>query len=199
MKPNTTDTPKLAPPGSGLPLIQRLALKLVIGPFVSKRVPPTKSRENYELLTRKIIEKVSKIPLELRSKKVLVSPIQGLEDSSRYWSLNGTLEHLLIVSKQMEPLILALASGVVPPGEANIAKVKPKDAPEDQFELFQAYAPGLMARLDQALLKPGMSLKSSAVFFHPWFGNLNAQQWYWLLASHQGIHYQQIKKIISGL
>ena len=193
------EEPKLQAPGAGLPLSQKLFLKLWVGPIISKFSAKKKNRENYERLAQKIIEKVSKIPLEKRSIRVLVNPMPGLEDSSRFWSLNGVLEHLLIVSKSMEYVIVSLATGTIPEGKADVAKVKPKNMETDALPEFKAYAPELMKRIDEKLESGKMNFESSLTFHHPWFGEITARQWYWLLKAHQGIHYRQAKEIISQL
>ena len=195
----TEREPILAPPGAGLPLTQRFFIRVWVGPVVSKITSPTQSRKTYESLTNKLIEIVSKIPLESRKIKVLVDPILGLEDSSRYWSINGVLEHILIVSKSIESIIFSLSSGKVPDGMADVAKAKPKQIDTAIISDFCNYAPDLMKRIDDKLCLPGLNFRSPEKFRHPWFGLLSARQWYWLLSSHQGIHYQQAKAIIRKL
>jgi len=200
MKQNTEPTePKLQPPGAGLPLIQRLMLRFFVGPVVSKRVPPAVSRARYESLNRKLIDRIAEIPAEKRAIRVLVDPMAGLEDSSRYWSLNGILEHLLIVSSSIEGVILSLSAGQIPDGKADTATVKPKNPTQDALPEFLERAPAFMKRLDERLAQPGMNLDSPLRFEHPWFGPMKARQWYWLLERHQVIHYQQAKRIIQGL
>jgi hypothetical protein len=195
MKPK----PKLAPPGAGLPLVQRIALRLILGPIISKIVPLEKTRLEYEKLVQLIIKRVEEIPLEKRSTRILVKPIPGLEDSSRYWSINGVLEHLLIVDRSMERVILALAAGEQPAGKADVAAVKPQHFETDYLTEFKAYAPDLIARLDDATAKPGMNLHSPLTFQHPWFGAFSARQWRWILAGHQAVHSTQIKEIMKQL
>ncbi len=85
--------PKLQAPGAGLPFIQRIALRYFIGPLQSKKTPWHVSKISYEKLTSKILNTAESIPAEKRKIKVLVYPIIGLEDSSRYWSVDMLLEH----------------------------------------------------------------------------------------------------------
>jgi hypothetical protein len=107
----------------------------------------------------------------------------------------------------MERIILSLASGKVPEGVVDTAKVKPGQAlggrPSERVGGFYAefvdYAPGLAARLDEKLGQPGMNPESGLGFYHPWFGDFTARQWYWLLATHLGIHYRQAKDIARKL
>ena len=192
--------PKLQAPGAGLPLIQRLALKLFVGPFQSKMVSWEESRAKYERLTSRILTKSETISAVDRKIKVLVKPIIGLEDSSRYWSVDMLLEHLLIVGTQMEVVILMLASGSSPDRKVDIAKVKPTNASsasstQDILAQYKRFAPGLMERLDA-----GMKNKNSlTTLHHPWFGPINARQWYWLASSHQAIHWEQLKQIAKQI
>jgi len=191
--------PKLQPPGAGLPFPQRILLRYFVGPVVSKRVPLPECRKKYELITKKIIDQISKVPLEQRKVRILVDPIRGLEDSSRFWSLNEVLEHLLIVSKGIEAIILTLASGKTLDHVVDIAQVKPSKAEQDSLNEFMEYAPDLMKRIDEKVSHPKMDIGTQLSHRHPWFGNITARQWYWLLSGHQGIHYAQVKGIIQGL
>ena len=191
--------PQLAAPGAGLPLRQRVALKLWFGPWVSRRTPTAVTRARFESFIAKLLQQAESLTAEQRRVRVLVSPIQGLEDSSRFWSYDGVLEHLVIVSTAIESLILALSVGEVPEPEVRVANFKPKSLISDPLSEFRQTLPGLMARLDTALSQPGRSLDSSATKEHPWFGPFNARQWYWLLASHCWIHWQQAKQIRSAL
>jgi hypothetical protein len=200
MKSNQVSPVKLQPPGAGIPLPQLIFLKVWLGPFVAKRAPQAKSRKTYEMVTGKLVDLVSGIPEQQRQKKVLIEPMAGIEDSSRFWSANDVLEHLLIVSRRMEKVILTLASGKIPDGVADTAAVKPGNADHDLLQEFKDYAPGLMDRIDRELARPGMNLfNPTEKFRHPWFGGFTARQWYWLLGAHQGLHYKQAKKIRAGL
>ena len=192
-------TPKLAPPGAGVPLIQQLFMRFWLRPFVSKRAKRSDVRASYEAVCAKLISLVESVPQEKRSTRILVPPQPGLEDSSRYWSLNGVLEHVMIVQRAIEGGVLSLAAGKVPGTSADVASVKPKEISGDQLASFKEYAPGYFARIDEKLSQPGMNADSKLTFKHPWFGGLNAHQWYWLAASHLGIHYRQAKQIAKEL
>lgn len=191
--------PKLAPAGAGLPFIESLALKLWFGPVVSKRTKRPQCRSQYESVVAKIIKLAQELTPEQRQTKVLVPRLTGLEDSSRFWSMNGVLEHLIIVGEKMQTAILTLASGQVPDEKADIAKVKPLQSGEDMLERFMLFAPKLLLNIDAELAKPGMDADRAVFLHHPWFGPINAHQWYWLASAHQVIHYQQAKLIAKAL
>ncbi len=200
MNAKNEDLPKLQAPGAGLPFAQRLAIQFWFGPIVSKRTPLSECRKSFEILTAKTIDRYQSINPISRETKVLVSPIMGLEDSSRYWSANDVLEHVLIVTKMMETVILTLASGRKLNAVADVAKVKPKgDRAPDPLKQFSDYMTPLMQTFEEKLSAPGMNILSPLTFRHPWFGEITARQWYWLTGQHLGIHYTQIKKIATHL
>ncbi|MGE0632549.1 MAG: hypothetical protein AB7O96_09090 [Pseudobdellovibrionaceae bacterium] len=190
---------ELQKPGAGLPLPQRVMLKFWLGPFVSKRATWMDNRKMYEAVTQKIIDRVERVAAEKRDKKILVPPQRGLEDSSRFWSINETLEHLLMVIGGTEYIILQLSSGSPPDLKVDIAKLKPKGSEEDLFSTFKKRAPVVMRDLDENLKQKGMNRDSNSKHHHPWFGSITAKQWYWLLAMHQAIHANQVKKITESL
>lgn len=191
--------PKLQSPGAGLPFLQSLAARFWIGPYVSKQTSPTQVRERYDHVIEKLTRLVAEIPAEKRAIRVLVEPLMGLEDSSRYWSLNAVLDHLLIVSSAMEAGILSLAAGKLPDLKPDTATVKPKKFDQDMLPEFIARSVPLMKRLDDALSQPGMNFDSPLTLRHPWFGPMNARQWHWLLSAHLTVHYKQAKLIVRGL
>lgn len=196
----SSSEPKLQAPGAGLPLIQKLALRFLVGPFQSKKTPWEVSRARYEKLTAKIIAKAESIPAEKRKIKILVDPIIGLEDSSRYWSVDMLIEHLMIVSKNMEGIILQLTSGTVPQIKVDVAKVKPtvassESSTQDLLKEYKTFAPPLLQNLDSKM----KNRDSPLTLLHPWFGECTARQWYWVLAAHQGIHWNQLKEIHKHL
>lgn len=200
MMKKTIDQPRLKAPGAGLPFLQRQLIQFWIGPVVSKRTPLTESRRAFESLSSKIVDRCRGIPVELWDTKVLVDPIIGLEDSSRHWSANEVLEHLMIVNRAIETVILTLASGRKMNATVDIAKLKPRgEKPTDPLREFEDYSRFLFERLDLELAQPGMNIHSTVSLQHPWFGPFLAKQWYWLLGSHAGIHYNQMKAIAREL
>src|SRR6188768_2132871 len=113
----TEAEPQLAPPGAGLP---RLEL------FVARRLFASRlkrgNREDFNAHFRKeratIAELVAGCDAESAARRVLIDRPRGLEDSSRYWSVWMTLEHLRIVHHGITRTMEALAAGIVLKGSA---------------------------------------------------------------------------------
>jgi hypothetical protein len=42
-------------------------------------------------------------------------------------------------------------------------------------------------------------LETAALYAHPWFGRLNASEWYAMAGVHMGLHRVQLEKIVAGL
>jgi hypothetical protein len=188
---------KLDKPGAGIPLYQKLYLKWYVSPFIAAKSDWEADTRSFNLLNRKILDAVEKLDDAQLAKRVLVPPQQGLEDSSRYWSAAMTLEHLLIVGKNMKAIIISLSKGVVPDGKADTARVKPAGAatPQEILAQFRDFSATAATDIDRDV----KDRKSTAKFAHPWFGPFMAHQWHWVLAAHTGLHLKQLRAIIAGL
>lgn len=191
-------TPKLAPPGAGIPWPQKVILKLIVAPFVANRTDWSTSEERFKKITNKILHEVSSLTEEQLNLRVLVPPQRGLEDSSRFWSIAMTLEHLVIVGRAIVEGISLFGKGEIPQSPVDIAKVKPfgKISSLDSLDLFKKFTLEEYPKFVSALTE--QQKNSSVKFEHPWFGHLNSKQWFWLLSVHQGIHLEQIRAIKKG-
>jgi hypothetical protein len=129
------------------------------------------------------------------ARRVLIARPAGLEDSSRYWSIWMTLDHLRIVHQRMSRVIGALAKGVVPPGMASTAAVKP--SPLATSSVVEEYENSCEALL--AVVAGVEDLRTGVRYAHPWFGPLDAAGWHALAAGHLGIHRVQIERIHRAL
>jgi hypothetical protein len=191
---DTTEEPKLAPPGAGLPRVELLVARLRFGWRRARG-----DRKSFDLAFQRereiICRLVDKLDAVSAARRVLIERVRGLEDSSRYWSAWMTLDHLRIIHLGIARTIRALAKGVVPPGKASTAAVKP--SPEVTAAVVAEYeksCDGLVATV--ASVK---DLSTSARYAHPWFGPLDAAGWHALAAGHLQIHRQQIERIVEGL
>ncbi len=183
-------------PGAGVPFPQRIAMRFLLKPLYAHRTPYEESRDRFARLHAKVEKLISGLSEEQLSKRVLVPPMTGLEDSSRYWSIAMTLDHVVIVGRHVLGLIGELDQGRVPPVEATTATVKPSVRPvADVLKDYRQYAgvdvPALLPRLK--------NLDSRMVYRHPWFGNMRMQGWYWLQPTHLRLHVAQIAEIRKGL
>ena len=129
------------------------------------------------------------------ARPVLIPRIAGLEDSSRYWSVCMTLEHLVIVDTAIAGVVGALAAGVVPPGTASTAALKPSPSADvGAIDRFEAVASDYLARTGALA-----DLRSTVRYRHPWFGPLTALGWHRLAAAHHRIHRKQVERIVRRL
>jgi len=96
--------PQLAPPGAGLPRIEQLIARVL---FARRRRNGSREafnahfRNEHELI-RKMVEACSR---DSGARRVLIQRVRGLEDSSRYWSVWMTLDHLRIVNSQIARIV----------------------------------------------------------------------------------------------
>lgn len=188
---------RLQKPGAGLPLLQRLLLRFYVKPFVAARADWEKDKADFASVNAKILAACDRLNNVELSRRILVPPQAGLEDSSRYWSAAMTLEHMVIVGSGMRDIIIELSQGRVPPVKPDTAKVKPfgRMTAAESLDSFRAFAAGTMEDIDSRL----GDRDSATSLDHPWFGAFTARQWHWLLPVHGVIHLKQLREIAKKL
>ena len=186
--------PKLALPGAGLPIPERY-----IAPLLLAVRCWTGNRDSFNASFRQERETIRKLVSSsdagAASQRVLIKRPRGLEDSSRYWSVWMTLDHLRFVNHEFTKIIGALTKGVVPPGEASTANVKP--SPTVTAAVVAEYESSCDTLLAAVAAAP--DLKTKVRYAHPWFGPMDAFAWHALAGGHMGIHRVQIERILQGI
>ena len=187
-------TPQLQPPGAGLPAIElflgRLGFRFM-GLMVSRRAASRWFRTEAD----RILALARSLGEAAASRRVLIPKLLGLEDSSRYWSVHMTLEHLCIVQSGITGVMESLAAGRAINRVVSTADVKPSPtADAATIARFEAVARDHLTRTD---LLTGWDSKVSLK--HPWFGELKVPQWHRMASFHLRIHRKQIERIIGLL
>jgi uncharacterized damage-inducible protein DinB len=165
-----------------------------LNPFVASKTPWEVSSRRFKKTTDRIENMIEDLSPEDLERRVLIAPMTGLEDSSRYWSIKMVLEHLVIVGRKTAFVLKELDAGRYPEGSADTAKVKPTgdSSLEETLARFRKFTRvEYPALLDSLRNRDRSHLK----YRHPWFGSMNMRGWYWLLSTHQRIHMKQIEAI----
>lgn len=186
--------PHLAPPGAGLPKVELFFANLIFR-WGLWRSDHSKAVANLAGRRQEILALAQGCSVEAGTCRVLIRRLPGLEDSSRYWSVFMTLDHLRIVNDEIAQTITLLLAGQVPSRPASTADVKPRAevGPEVREEFAAA-----CARLEAAA-GTGQSLATATRHRHPWFGPLDAAAWHFMAGFHLNLHRQQIERILAGL
>lgn len=191
---SSTTEPTLAPPGAGLPqpelAIARLMLRWQLR-FTNR------ARSNARFVRERdgVLVLARSCPPAQAGQRVLIKRLPGLEDSSRFWSVYMTVEHLRIVNQGIGAVIAQLARGVVPERLTRTADVKPgKDIAGSVLEEFARGCDDL-----ERTVSAVADLRSLVKHPHPWFGPLDAGEWYYMAAFHMGLHRVQIERILKEL
>ena len=189
---NAQQNPKLADPGAGLPLVERLVSRTALTVYAAWS---TKEQilQRFHREAEAAIALVEPLREEAARTPVLIPRPLGLEDSSRNWSAAMTLEHLVIVNLGIAGVIRALGSDEPELAEVRIQDVKPSEAVGlEQIERLRSaveiYERTIKQQDEPQLRHP-----------HPWFGPLDARGWHALAAIHSGLHRRQIQTIVRKL
>jgi hypothetical protein len=191
------EKPLLQPPGAGLPLAELLLVRYWVFPRWCARTSWDDAVEMFDKEGERILLLAETLDEESLVRPVLIKRLRGLEDSSRYWSVAMTMEHLTIVGDLMSQIIVSLSQGERPKGRVGTADVKPSG---------QIPAPKVVLQFTQFLERFASNLEENVVnkdcdvtYPHPWFGELTARKWHTLAGIHQGLHRTQVEAIIRGL
>ena len=188
---------RLAPPGAGLPWYQALVGRRVLLPLMCRTHSWERARRSFLREGKCVLALADSLSVDDLATCVLVRGVIGIEDSSRYWSVALTIEHLIIVGDQMLRIAVALYRNEEPPVRVDIAAVKPPGAlqPSDVVNSYGEF----LDRFDAAAGQVAGAAPSNRRLDHPWFGRIDAHQWCCLAAMHQRIHRRQIQAIMRGL
>jgi hypothetical protein len=189
--------PQLAPPGAGLPFIEWAIAKYVFIPLRFRTVTLDEAVKEFAAESATITALVKRLDETQLSTRRLIPRLQGLEDSSRYWSVAMTLQHMCIVNNRVRGVIIGLTHGKTSMQAGSTADVKP---PTDvncatalnEFGQTNRDFLDTVSRVD-------FEKFPRATFAHPWFGALAARQWVQFLPAHQQIHKKQIAEIVKRL
>jgi hypothetical protein len=186
--------PQLAAPGAGLPFPENLIARLLLG--VKRSTGTSQSFTAKFVAERELIRHlISNKSDTALSTRVLIARPKGLEDSSRYWSVWMTLDHLCIVHHAFIGILESLSNEHVPAGEASTAAVKPDERVTGAVVVeYEESCEALLTTIRHI-----RNFKTAAKFSHPWFGPMDAQGWLALSGGHMAIHRTQIERILKGL
>lgn len=142
-----------------------------------------------------ILKIVDDSDYDFASQEVLIPRYQGMEDSSRNWSLFMVLDHLCKVNREIQRTINVLRDGITPRGEIEIAWYKPdRGCGAEVIDEFRNVVWDY-----ESAIRENVPLRGTPRFAHPWFGPLDAHDWHCLAAFHHRIHRKQARKIAAML
>ncbi len=189
--------PKLAKPGAGLPFFEWAIAKYILLPRLFKNTNKENALRFFSAEADKIMAIASNVDLEKLSQRRLIPRLAGLEDSSRYWSVAMTLDHLIIVGDSMRKLILGLSAGGSNFKRVGTADVKP-NINVDAATILSAFKE-MTAHFVKDISATNIDAFPNSTHPHPWFGEQNATHWLTIASAHMRIHRQQVEAILARL
>lgn len=189
-----SQSPTLAAPGAGLPWPELWIARML---FTFSRLSYGRDAANQTFLREQktIAALIKQCGPKLSTQRVLIPRLRGLEDSSRFWSVAMTLDHLRITNTAFADIIRLLSKNVTPPGVASTAAVKPST--NASWEVVGEYEQSCSQVMDAVAENP--NLNTALKFAHPWFGAMNGEDWHQLAGVHMSIHRKQIEAVLKHL
>ncbi len=188
-----SDTPRLAPAGKGLPFPENLLARYWFIPMAFRRLPVERAIDLFLGEGKECLRLAQIVSPENRQEPVLIKRFVGIEDSSRYWSINMVIAHLLQVGTSILTLSKQLSEGQKPDILIRIEDLKPQR--EQSHDLLKQYAEFLSSYREQT---EALQYSDLPTHRHPWFGALSAAKWMKLNGIHNRIHRKQIEAILKA-
>ena len=191
-------TPVLEPPGAGLPWWELLYGRHILFPLACRRHSWAGAGRLFQEEGRQILAVWDTLSPEQLRRRVLVRRLPGIEDSSRYWSVAMTVEHLLIVAALARETIESLRRGNAPAFVIRVPEVKPRgeSAPEEVRAAFVRLLDEVAAA---DATTPAMARGQGPRHPHPWLGPIGGFEWHFMMAMHHGLHRRQVEMIGKGI
>lgn len=193
------DHPKLDPAGAGLPWFENFLLKHFYFPWKVSKHSWTENLEKFQKETNKIVKIVEKVSEEDFQTRILIPRLPGMEDSSRYWSVALTIDHMCITIGGMTMVAVELAKGNPLSVSVDTATVKPQlDHIATKTKMIETLEKTVRESINLLSSYENTASKKYKLN-HPWFGKINSLGWVWVLGQHQALHRKQIQMIVERL
>lgn len=191
------EEPKLAEPGAGLPPLQWALARFILVPLWLTTGNQQNALSRFERESKKILSIAGALNEDQLSRRILVPPLAGLEDSSRYWSIAMAMHHLISTDEAARALIHDLSTGGTSRPPLRIQDHKPPVElnPAATINTFRETIERFVKETSNACLEA----YPKATYHHPWFGAFTARDWLIFTAIHQGVHRRQIEVIARRL
>lgn len=193
---DSSEAEGLAPAGAGLSRGRALFLRYAGFPLLNRFISFDRGLDFFEKEGERIVGLAEPLDEEALFTRVMVPPLFGLEENSRYYSVAMVLEHLLIVGNALQNRIPALSRGERLAQEVRIENYKPyTDITPDIVARYRVF----VEEFREKLLENMGDIDCENRHEHPWFGPLNPKEWMVMGAIHQIVHRRQIEAVLKGL
>jgi hypothetical protein len=184
--------PQLAPPGAGLPWFEALTLRWFGRRMLRSRFDWDSAQAAIGRVSSRLAREAMSMNDATLTSRVLIQRLRGLEDSSRYWSPEMVLEHLVITGELFTHYVVALSNDQPIVDPRGIADIKPSGG------LGRAIITRFMAvheAIPKRLAAEAGPFRAGPSHPHAWFGKLTAIDWLSLTAVHLALHAKQWQAI----
>jgi len=180
-------------PGAGLAWHKEKLIQYLVVPVLPIIFNWDRGLLNLQSQISQIVDLVKDLDEVTLSKQVLVPPMFALEDSSRFWSINMVVEHLVIVNLGTYEIIDMLSQENEVERVLGTEKVKPFKNTNHTKNLI------VFEKAYSRLIRKNSKQTSVTTKEHPWFGSFTNKQWHAFIGIHNKVHKKQIQMILRLL
>ena len=178
-------------PGAGIPWYEEKFIRYLVVPILPLVFNWESSLSFLQKQIQEIVMLIEDLDEESMQKQVLVSRLFALEDSSRFWSINMVVEHLVTVNRGTYEIVDLLNQEKTVERELGTEKVKPYHNTNHTKNLI------VFEKAYSRMIKKNKNRVSNMTKEHPWFGSFNNYAWHAFIGFHNKLHKRQIQKILE--
>jgi len=182
---------RLDKPGAGIPWHHKQFTKYIVVPLLPMVLNWERGLAFFQKQVSEILALVEDLDEQTLAKQVLIPPMIFLEDSSRFYSINMVLEHLVMVNFGTLEIMNFLAEEKEVERVLGTEKVKPVKNINHIKNLV------VFEKAYTRMIKKSPKKRSLTTKEHPWFGHFNNTHWHAFIGMHNKVHKKQIQKILE--
>lgn len=180
--------------GAGLPKAENTLINCTLVPFMKIFL----GWESSLFLLKKELQKIdailSSVPCEHYCIQVKIPRVLGIEEHSRDYSIDMTLQHMTKVTQGVMFIVDALSKEQCIQKEVRIEDVKPSIQTNNELKYFSQTMNQYIHFIEQHNKKVSIMTKK-----HPWFSEFNNKQWACFAFIHTFVHRRQLEVIVERL
>lgn len=184
----------LKPTEVGLPGLETIVFRYIGVPLGSVVLGRAAAEKMFLQEGERLLYATQDVDKWLLDQRVHVRRVPGMEEGSVQWSMEQLVEHTITTGQGIANTLRRLLEAPIAHGDANVVHCVPVGGGREEI---RKNLQDFLTRFSDEF--SGVTLPRTGHARHPWFGNLNAGQWFRLAAINNLVHRVHGERILDRL
>lgn len=186
--------PNLKPSGPGLPGLESIVFRFIGVPLGSVVLGRASAEKMFLQEGERLLYATQDVDKWLLDQRVHVRRVPGMVEASCQWSMEQLVEHTITTGEAIANTLRGLLEGPVSHDDENVVHGNPAGGGREEI---RKNLRDFLTRFSDEFA--GVPFPRTRLARHPWFGNLNAGQWFRLAAINNLVHRVHGERILDRL